>query len=176
MTLREKIILLMDAGFEFGTSAGFILSPSEDENGGSQAIFNAPAPKDKDGFEGDPVFKRFSELEAVVDDAVTYAQERGLVPKPPSTTQLLREVSEYLNLKSQPRSKHPDESTSRKLHCLTCGKVIVSLHRHDFRTCNCGHGSGTQIFIDGGSDYIRWGAEESAKYKWVDSITEKDGE
>lgn len=34
--------------------------------------------------------------------------------------------------------------------CLGCNDVIVSKHRHDFRTCKCG-----KLSVDGGLEYIR---------------------
>lgn len=34
--------------------------------------------------------------------------------------------------------------------CLACSEVIVSKHRHDFKTCKCGKSS-----VDGGLEYIR---------------------
>ena len=38
--------------------------------------------------------------------------------------------------------------------CLNCGEIIKSKHRHDWVQCYC-----TTIFIDGGSDYIRFGGD-----------------
>jgi hypothetical protein len=40
------------------------------------------------------------------------------------------------------------------IKCPACGDVIFSLYRHDFRRCQCG-----KVFIDGGDDYMRAGAE-----------------
>lgn len=40
-----------------------------------------------------------------------------------------------------------------KIRCLECGDVIESKHRHDFVLCSCGN-----AFVDGGSDYLRYGA------------------
>lgn len=34
--------------------------------------------------------------------------------------------------------------------CKKCGVVVVSTHRHDYRTCKCG-----AIAVDGGRDYVR---------------------
>lgn len=34
--------------------------------------------------------------------------------------------------------------------CVKCDEVVVSTHRHDFRTCKCG-----AIAVDGGNDYAR---------------------
>ena len=34
--------------------------------------------------------------------------------------------------------------------CKLCGKIIVSRHRHDFVSCDCG-----AIAVDGGNDYCR---------------------
>jgi hypothetical protein len=38
-------------------------------------------------------------------------------------------------------------------HCKVCGRVLLSLHRHDFRSCACGS------FTDGGTEYIRRGGD-----------------
>lgn len=38
--------------------------------------------------------------------------------------------------------------------CLTCGWIRASWHRHDYRTCPCPNNA----MIDGGFDYIRYGA------------------
>jgi hypothetical protein len=40
------------------------------------------------------------------------------------------------------------------LQCLDCGEIVVSLHRHDWRSCKCG-----KVFIDGGRDYVRYGGD-----------------
>jgi predicted RNA-binding Zn-ribbon protein involved in translation (DUF1610 family) len=34
--------------------------------------------------------------------------------------------------------------------CMSCGVEVVSGHRHDFSTCQCG-----QVAVDGGSSYLR---------------------
>ena len=39
-----------------------------------------------------------------------------------------------------------------KVRCKKCNEVIESKHRHDFKSCKCG-----AIFIDGGTDYQRYG-------------------
>lgn len=38
--------------------------------------------------------------------------------------------------------------------CKKCGDIIESRHRHDFVKCGCG-----AIFIDGGTEYIRYGGD-----------------
>lgn len=38
--------------------------------------------------------------------------------------------------------------------CVRCGDIIESKNRHDFVRCSCG-----SIFTDGGSSYVRRGAE-----------------
>ncbi|MBQ6267829.1 MAG: hypothetical protein IJK64_08675 [Clostridia bacterium] len=37
-----------------------------------------------------------------------------------------------------------------RIQCRRCGKIIESLHRHDFRRCACG-----ACAVDGGHDYLR---------------------
>lgn len=34
------------------------------------------------------------------------------------------------------------------VQCNYCKSVIESVHRHDFKTCDCGH-----VSVDGGKDY-----------------------
>jgi len=40
------------------------------------------------------------------------------------------------------------------LQCLKCEEIVVSLDRHDFRSCGCG-----ATFIDGGRAYMRYGGD-----------------
>ena len=39
--------------------------------------------------------------------------------------------------------------------CMKCGDIIVSKHVHDFVECRCG-----AIFVDGGMEYLRRGADD----------------
>ena len=47
-----------------------------------------------------------------------------------------------------------------KVRCTKCDVLIESRHSHDLKTCKCG-----AIFIDGGTEYQRygWGANYSSK-------------
>lgn len=38
--------------------------------------------------------------------------------------------------------------------CRKCDTIVESKHRHDFVMCKC-----ESIFVDGGTDYLRWGGE-----------------
>ena len=40
--------------------------------------------------------------------------------------------------------------------CRLCGDTIESKYRHNFVTCKCG-----EIFVDGGTDYLRRGANNN---------------
>lgn len=42
-----------------------------------------------------------------------------------------------------------------RAQCMKCLDVIESKHRHDFVRCKCGN-----IFLDGGLEYVRYGASE----------------
>ena len=37
-----------------------------------------------------------------------------------------------------------------RIKCVHCGDVLVSKHRHDFKTCKCG-----KVSVDGGLDYLK---------------------
>lgn len=49
--------------------------------------------------------------------------------------------------------------TYNAAQCVKCGDVIESKHRHDFRSCSCG-----AIFVDGGLEYSRAGADTWANF------------
>lgn len=54
--------------------------------------------------------------------------------------------------------------------CKLCGETIESQSVHDFVSCKCG-----EIFVDGGKEYLRWGAKNFNNL--IDlSETEKDDE
>ncbi len=36
------------------------------------------------------------------------------------------------------------------IKCKSCGDIIISTHRHDFRRCSCG-----RVAVDGGHDYLK---------------------
>ena len=40
--------------------------------------------------------------------------------------------------------------------CLSCGEVLVSYHRHDYKTCSCQNGTA----VDGGVSYQRYGGKD----------------
>jgi hypothetical protein len=42
-----------------------------------------------------------------------------------------------------------------KAKCLKCNDIVESKHRHDFVKCSC-----KEIFLDGGDEYIRAGAND----------------
>lgn len=54
------------------------------------------------------------------------------------------------------------------IRCLTCNKELESKHRHDWVVCDCGIGSDTVVYIDGGNDYYRMGAGKDAKWEHLD--------
>lgn len=43
------------------------------------------------------------------------------------------------------------------LKCRGCGKVVRSWHRHDFRGHKCKTDPRIDFFVDGGTDYQRYG-------------------
>ena len=60
--------------------------------------------------------------------------------------------------------------------CQACGDVLVSEHRHAFRSCRCG-----RVSVDGGLDYARrcWAAdggpgfEELSQYESIEQVCER---
>lgn len=61
-------------------------------------------------------------------------------------------ISDGGDIYPDPDHPAPPESPNA-LRCLGCDKVIVSLHRHDYRTCGCPY----DCMVDGGNDYQRRG-------------------
>ena len=45
--------------------------------------------------------------------------------------------------------------------CLSCKEVLVSHHRHDYKTCGCDN----QTMVDGGTAYQRYGGLDLKKVK-----------
>jgi hypothetical protein len=53
-------------------------------------------------------------------------------------------------------SKKETSFLVRGIQCPDCKEIVISLHRHDFRTCGCYDKKGNSgVFIDGGRDYTR---------------------
>lgn len=51
------------------------------------------------------------------------------------------------------------------IQCPSCQDIIFSLYRHDFRRCACG-----KVFVDGGDDYLRYGAEPPIEPELIQSV------
>ena len=45
--------------------------------------------------------------------------------------------------------------------CLECEETIVSYYRHDYKTCLCDN----KAIVDGGTDYLRYGAKDMNKIR-----------
>lgn len=62
-----------------------------------------------------------------------------------------------------PKKKVVQEVTKNIVHsqvtCLECGEVLVSEHRHDYKTCSCPN----ETMIDGGNAYVRYGGKDLSK-------------
>jgi len=71
----------------------------------------------------------------------------------------------------------PEESMRRKttvktsgkiklgVQCPACEDIIFSFYQHDFRRCMCG-----KVFVDGGDDYMRTGAEAPVELENVITV------
>lgn len=56
--------------------------------------------------------------------------------------------------------------------CQECNETIVSYHRHDYKTCLCANSA----MVDGGTDYLRYGAKDMTKIKIFAVYTDDDFE
>ena len=54
------------------------------------------------------------------------------------------------------------------VRCGFCNQYIWSRHRHDFRHCTCG-----KTFVDGGRDYLRYGAEADSEGNYTPPKVER---
>ncbi|HRZ18529.1 MAG TPA: hypothetical protein P5136_00490 [Methanofastidiosum sp.] len=60
-----------------------------------------------------------------------------------------------------------------KVKCLSCGEVLESKTRHDFRQCGCEN----HTFVDGGNDYMRVGGIDVSKIAtWNEKENKWNGE
>ena len=55
--------------------------------------------------------------------------------------------------------------------CLKCHMVIESKSRHDFQYCKC-----QNIFVDGGLDYLRSGAQDINLFQDLSETVEVDAD
>ncbi len=53
----------------------------------------------------------------------------------------------------------PSEILHSQVTCLECGEVLISKHRHDYKTCSCPN----ETMIDGGNEYVRFGGKDLSK-------------
>ena len=56
--------------------------------------------------------------------------------------------------------------------CLECGETIVSRTRHDCNLCKCPNSA----MVDGGLDYMRYGAKDMSKIKAIGIYADDDYE
>jgi hypothetical protein len=56
--------------------------------------------------------------------------------------------------------------------CDECNETIVSYHRHDYKICSCPN----EAMVDGGTDYLRYGAKNMSKIKQFAVYTDNDFE
>jgi len=69
------------------------------------------------------------------------------------------------NMKNKPKPKKRQNSfVATGIQCPDCKEIVISLHRHDFRSCGCKNKS-TGVFIDGGRDYTRVGGHKLEQIK-----------
>jgi hypothetical protein len=90
-------------------------------------------------------------------------------PKKDEIASELRSLREGRNKTvSLPPSKNPPVKLNAA-KCLTCGAIIESTHVHDFKYCRCPNEE-TQIFVDGGHEYVRRGFGSKARW-WELGVT-----
>lgn len=57
-----------------------------------------------------------------------------------------------------------------RLECLECGDILESVDRHDCVTCGCPN----ETMLDGGREYLRYGAVDMDKIKLITEYVDKD--
>jgi len=73
-----------------------------------------------------------------------------------------------------PKKKEVEEVIKNIVHsqvtCLECGEVLVSEHRHDYKTCSCPN----ETMIDGGNAYVRYGGKDLSKIEFFTVFDTED--
>jgi hypothetical protein len=83
-------------------------------------------------------------------------KKKNTISKTPSVDKMLDEINKKKNPTHIPCEIDWDKiKTNKILRCKKCKTLIQSHYRHDFVFCKCG-----SIFVDGGSDYVRYGGKE----------------
>ena len=62
-----------------------------------------------------------------------------------------------------------DKILVNKARCKLCNDIIESTHRHDFVRCKCG-----EIFVDGGLEYLRRGANSFDNFIGLSETVEEE--
>lgn len=60
----------------------------------------------------------------------------------------------FARLPAAERKRRIEAAAGPRVKCLKCKHTIRSMYRHDYQKCICGN-----LFVDGGSAYLRMGAE-----------------
>jgi hypothetical protein len=71
------------------------------------------------------------------------------------------------------RRDHEDgrrPNPGRRVKCLSCGDIIQSMFRHDFKQCSC-----ASVSIDGGGSYTRLGFKDPNGYEFLPDEVEVEG-
>lgn len=58
------------------------------------------------------------------------------------------------------------------VQCLECGKTIESIYTHDYNVCGCKNNAS----VDGGTSYLRYGANDMSKIKLLTLYNDDDFE
>lgn len=66
-------------------------------------------------------------------------------------------TSKMLEIQNSPNENR--QLVYNAVKCLECGETIESANRHDYKTCSCEN----QAMVDGGLDYVRYGAKDMSK-------------
>lgn len=70
-------------------------------------------------------------------------------------------------LEDAPRRNFLFEHIHEGVLCLSCGKVLISYFRHDYKTCGCPQ----ETMIDGGQiDYVRIGGADMSLVRQVEIV------
>ena len=95
-----------------------------------------------------------------MNEQICKLAEQALAQHHPAPQQLEAEINQALEL---PRI------TANSAQCRLCGTTLHSRHRRDFQQCHCG-----EIYIDGGTSYLRRGAKNFDNFIDLSQIQIKD--
>jgi hypothetical protein len=119
--------------------------------------------KVREKFEGNPVFLNYFCVKGNYQPSAVYHSLNPNREKGHKDYMLLTKFDEQWYVSGMSEKEMQKERYQDGILCLSCNTVLYSVNRHHFHKCGCEN----ETFVDGGKDYMRYGAMDISKTEIV---------